>query len=298
MTNSQEKKRWQIDTDLPLASGAGIGDGIVVIVSRKGDVAALQLSDGKKRWTANIKGEVLANPVVGQGKVVIKSIDGNVRALSADNGHLLWTFQQIEPSLLLRGSSSPILRDRSVIVGFANGNLAKVSSQDGQLIWMQPVATPTGAFAIERMIDIDADPIMYGHRVFAATYQGKIASLEWSSGRVLWSHDLSSYTGMVADNDNVYISDAKSFVWSFGDDSGLVNWRQTALEARNVSGPASMGNYVVVGDSQGYLHWLGKTDGHFAAREFAGSAIYATPVAENNVLYALTNNGYLMAYQL
>ena len=265
---------------------------------RRGDVIALQESDGSVRWKVSIPGEILAAPAVSSHSVIVKSVDGYTRALSLQDGHELWSFQQVEPNLILRGSSAPLARYNDVIVGYANGNLAKLNGRDGQLQWMQSIAIPEGIFAIQRMIDIDADPIIYDHRIYAATYQGKISSLSWSTGSVHWSHDISSYTGMIADNNALYISDAKSYVWAFNADSGLVNWRQTELAARVVSGPAVMGNYVIVGDGEGYLHWLSKRDGHFAGRQSVGSAIYAAPIAENGVLYAITNKGYLVAYRL
>ena len=56
-----------------------------------------------------------------------------------------------------------------MIVGFANGNLAKLSLGSGDLHWIRPIATAEGAFAIQRMIDIDADPVLYGHNIYAAT---------------------------------------------------------------------------------------------------------------------------------
>lgn len=287
---------WQADTRLPVTTSPGVGDGLVVVGTRKGEVAALQESDGRLLWQTTIKGEILARPAVADGYIVIKAVDGYTRGLSTRDGRELWAFQQVEPSLILRGSSAPLLSGHAVFVGYANGNLAKLNLHNGQLEWMQTVAIPEGIFAIQRMIDIDADPILYDHRVYAATYQGKIASLGWDSGRILWSHDLSSYTGMIADPDAIYVSDARSHVWSFNADSGMVNWRQPELESRVVSGPASMGRYVVVGDAQGYLHWLSKQDGHFAGRESVGAAIYAAPVVSNNVLYAITSKGYVVAY--
>jgi outer membrane protein assembly factor BamB len=289
---------WQTETKLPVTTSPGAGDGIVVVGSRQGDVIALRENDGRLLWKNKIKGEILAKPAVANGNVVIKAVDGYTRAFSVTDGHELWAFQQVEPNLILRGSSAPLISNHNVIVGFANGNLAELNLRNGQLNWMQTVAIPEGLFAIQRMIDIDADPLVYDHRIYAATYQGKIASLGWDSGRILWSHDLSSYTGMTADHDAIYVSDAKSYVWGFNADSGLVNWRQTQLEHRTVSGPATMGSYVVVGDGQGFLHWLSKHDGHFAARRFAGAAIYAAPIVENGVLYAITNKGYLVAYRL
>lgn len=292
------KINWQVHTALPLSTGPSVGHGLVIAGSRQGDVIALQESDGSTRWKTTLPGELLATPAVGNDSVVVKAVDGYTRALSLQDGHELWSFQQTEPNMILRGSSTPIIHDGNVFVGYANGNLAKLSPKNGQLLWMQSIAIPEGAFAIQRMIDIDADPIIEGHRIFAATYQGKIAALSWNTGSILWSHDISSYTGMVADNSALYISDAKSHLWSFNAGNGTINWKQNELEARIVSGPALMGNYVVVGDGQGFLHWLSKQDGHVAGRQFAGSAIYAAPIAENGVLYAITNKGYLLAYKL
>jgi outer membrane protein assembly factor BamB len=149
------------------------------------------------------------------------------------------------------------------------------------------------------MVDIDADPVIYNHTIYVATYQGKVAALELGSGKVIWSHDMSSFTGITVDNERVYVSDAKSYLWAFDRESGTVDWRQPQLEARIISGPALINNYVAVGDGQGYLHFLSKTDGHFIARaRVSNSAIRVAPVVENGVIYVLTREGYLSAYSI
>lgn len=298
-TNKQNgQTNWSVSTGLAITSGPGVGAGLVVVGTRDGAVLALDQFTGAIRWKTSIDGEALASPAVGNQAVFVKAIDGSIHALALNDGHQLWVYEHTEPNLILRGSSSPLLRDGSLFVGFANGNLAKMSTHNGQVFWMQPIAIPQGAFSIQRMIDIDADPVIDGHRVYAATYQGNIASLSWGSGETLWSHDISSYTGMAADPSHVFITDAKGDVWSFGANSGSVNWRQTQLTARNVSPPALLGNYVVVGDEEGYLHWLSKQDGHFVARDFVGNTIIAKPIVDNGVVYVLTNNGSLAAYTL
>lgn len=289
---------WHTNTSLSLAGGPGVSNGIVVVGGRKGQVVALQASNGRILWQTTVAGEILAKPALQDGTAVIKTVDGQVRALSLKNGEELWSFKQNEPSLILRGASAPLIRHRDVLAGFANGNLAKLSLSDGRLYWMQPIAFPEGAFAIERMIDIDANPIVFDHRIYAATYQGKISSLDWSTGRILWSHDISSFTGMQADSNAVYISDAKSHVWAFTADSGLVAWRQNKLDSRVVSGPAVMGRYVVVGDAEGYLHWLDKKDGHIAGRVAVSGGVYAAPIAEGNVVYVFTSKGQLLTYEI
>ena len=149
------------------------------------------------------------------------------------------------------------------------------------------------------MVDIDADPVVYNNRVYVATYQGKISALELSSGKTVWTHEISSFTGLTVDGQRVYVSDASSNLWAFDAESGTVDWRQTQLVARNITGPASIASYIVVADQEGYLHWLSKQDGHFVARDHLnGFGVIATPVVNNENVYVLTTDGHLAAYTL
>ncbi len=290
---------WRSYTNSSITAGPASNDGIVIVGGRNGLVFALDQNTGATRWKTSVFSEILAPPAIANGIIVIKSIDGQLTALSEIDGHKLWNYQQTEPVLILRGGSAPQIQTHSVIVGFANGNLAKLSLQKGSLLWQQIIATPEGGFAIERMVDIDADPLINNDEVFAATYQGKIAALELESGKILWSQDISSFTGMTADSSKVYISDASSHLWAFERNTGTVDWKQSQLVARNITAPATMGHYIVVGDSEGYLHWLNKEDGHLVARARVNrSGILATPVVENNIVYILTKDGHLAAYKL
>ncbi len=293
------KTLWRMNTDAQISAGPAASNQIVIVGSRGGDIFALHASNGSIAWKTHTSSEILAAPVIGHNVVLIKAIDGKLSAFSADDGHPLWQYQQTEPTLILRGASAPQISNQSVIAGFANGNLAKLSLRNGNLIWLQPIAIPDGIFPIQRMIDIDADPVIAGNRVYVATYQGQIAALELSSGRVIWTHSLSSFTGMAVDNTRVYVTDAKSDLWAFDKNNGKLVWQQTQLEARNLSGPALLDNNIIVGDAEGYLHWLNTNDGHFVARTRVDlSGIFASPIVDNHIIYVVTKDGQLAAYTL
>lgn len=292
------RRIWETDTRLPLSAGPGIGLGTVVVGSRYGEVLALHDATGKIRWRSLVSGEILAKPAISQNKVIIKTTDGFVRALALSDGRKLWAFQQTEPNLILHGASTPLITDGKIIVGFANGNLAKLNLSDGQLLWLQTVSISEGAFAIERMIDIDANPLLFQHHIYAATYQGEVASLNWASGKIRWSHSISSYTGMTAEQNTLYITDANSFVWAFNAQTGTTKWKQTQLRRRDITAPAIIGNYLVVGDAYGYLHWLDKRDGHFVARDRIRPSLHAAPLVKDNTVYVFADNGVLRAYRL
>jgi outer membrane protein assembly factor BamB len=290
---------WKQTLQASLSAGTAVDDGMVFIGSREGRVFALRQTDGKQMWSVQVASEVLAPPAASHSTVLVKTIDGQLTALAAKDGQVLWHFQQTEPALILRGGSAPQVTHEDVVTGFANGNLAKLTLNEGSLLWQETVAVPTGSFAIQRMVDIDADPVIYNNRVYVATYQGRITALELSSGKTVWTHDISSFTGLTVDGQRVYVSDATSNLWAFDADTGTVDWRQTQLIARNITGPASFANYIVVADEEGYMHVLNKQDGHFVARTRVNhSSILATPVVNNESIYVLTTDGHLAAYTL
>lgn len=287
---------WRSHLDGIFAAGPSAANNLVLVATRNGKVTGLDVASGKIKWTQNLNLEILANTAVNEQVAIIKSSDGEVRALQNDTGNLLWSFRQPEPNLTLHSAGLPLLHHQSLYVGFANGNLAKLNARTGQLLWIRALATPEGAFAIERMIDIDADPLVFGDRIYAASFQGNIGAFEAQSGRLLWSHRLSSYTGMSTDGQTLFITDAKGELWAFEARTGKVLFKQTDLLARGLSAPVIFGHYVVVGDKLGYLHWLNQQNGQIVGRVYLGSAIMAAPLVDNNRLIVLTQSGRLSAY--
>jgi len=82
--------------------------------------------------------------------------------------------------------------------------------------------------------------------------------------------------------------------------SGASLWKQDKLAGRAVTAPAAVGRYVVVGDYQGYVHFLSRDDGAFAARLATdGSPILAPPVAVDLSTFVVqTRNGGVYAITL
>lgn len=293
------KIRWEMNTKTSLNSGTATNNNLVFVGTREGDLLALQQLDGQLVWKTHAASEILAPAASTDNVTLVKTIDGTVTGVSTQDGHELWHYQQASPALILRGSSAPQISGGSAVVGFEDGTLSKLSLKQGHLAWQEIIAEPQGTFTIQRMVDIDADPIIVGNRVYAATYQGKVAALDLNSGHQLWSNDISSYSGMASDGRTVFVSDAKSHIWAFDAKTGNTLWQQNKLESRTITGPALVGRYLVVADAEGYVHWLNKTDGSFAARAFVNrSGVLAKPVVDNNIVYVYSRNGLLSAFTL
>jgi outer membrane protein assembly factor BamB len=290
---------WDTDTDSPLSGGPGVGDGLVLLGTSEGEVLALGEKDGEIEWRARVSSEVLSSPEAQGGVAVARTIDGKLFGLNTDDGTRLWVYDRTAPVLTLRGTSSPALAEGAAIAGFDNGQVVAVALSNGQALWETRVAVPRGRTELERMVDIDADPIILGNAVYAVTYQGQIAALDLFSGEVIWRRDMSSHAGLGVGAENVYVTDDASHVWALNRSSSASMWRQSKLEARRVSPPAVFNEFVVVGDLEGYVHWLRKEDGQFVARvRIDSDGIVAAPVATPFAVYVYGSGGELAALQV
>ncbi len=288
---------WSVEKEgLEISGGPGAGEGLVLIGTSNGEVVALSEQDGSEKWRARVSSEVLSVPKVGRGVVVVHTIDGKLYAMDASDGKLKWVYDRSIPVLTLHGNSSPVISGSAVICGFASGKLISFDLESGQQIWESTIAVPTGRSELERMVDIDGDPVVQSGMVYVATYQGQLAAVVEDTGDVVWRRKLSSYAGLDADFKNLYVSDAEDMVWAIDPKNSSSMWKQSKLRGRKLSAPAVLGEYVVVGDFEGYLHWMSPEDGHMVARTRVGDQPITTPpVIDGKVAYVLGDGGELAA---
>jgi len=292
------KRLWSLETELPLSGGPGSGDGLVVVGTSDGEVVAYSEDSGQLLWQAQVSSEVLSVPAVSSGVIVVHTIDGKLFGLNASDGKQRWLYSREVPVLSLRGTGSPVISGNRVISGFAGGKLVALNLDSGELLWETTVTTPSGRSELERMVDIDGDPFVSNGAVFVATYQGEVAVVSEYSGKVIWRRKLSSFSGVQADWRYLYISDETGNVWAINPEDGVAMWKQSDLANRSLSAPAVINGKVVVGDYEGYLHWMDHATGSVVARSRIGSdPIISAPRVAGDVVYVYNSDGTLAALQ-
>lgn len=293
------KPVWKTDLEVELSAGPGVGEGVVVLATKDGHVIALDAKTGAERWRRYIGGETLAQPLVKGEYVVVQSIDNRLQALSLFDGKQRWELEQTMPALTMRGASSPLLVGPRVIAGFDNGRLLGVNTATGDIEWDSMLALPTGRSDLDRLSDIDGAIAVVGQDVYAAGYQGRIASLAAESGQVLWSREISTHVGVAADWNSVYTTRTGGEIIAMGRNNGVEVWRNDDLLRRDPTLPVPFHTTVVVGDFEGYLHFFSSIDGLAVARLSQGSkAITSPPLAVANTLYVQSDDGKLAAYSV
>lgn len=289
---------WKSDTKAGLSAGPGAGSGLVVVGANDGDVIALEAATGKQRWRVKVSGEVLGAPLAADDLVVVRSVDGRLRALAASDGKERWVVEELVPRLTLRGTSAPVRSGELVICGFDNGRVMAVTLAAGEIVWQSQVSTPRGRSELERLADVDAAVRVAGDDVYAVGFQGRVVMMARDSGQVWWGREVSSYRGLAVDEDRLYVAGSTGDVIALSRRDGNILWLQEGLKRRRLGTPAVDGAGVVVGDLEGYLHWLDRDTGRFVAREHPGGArISAAPVVADGRLFAIDDAGKIVAYR-
>lgn len=205
----------------------------------------------------------------------------------------------LRPLLSLRGNAAPLIVGSTVLVPFDNGRLFALDLGDGTVLWEQAIAQPEGRTELERMVDIDGPVQSDGSQVFAATYRGQVAAVSLDSGRPLWSRDVSAFGGVAKSDGTLVVADASGTVLALDARNGSALWSQNALANRFLSTPAVVGRHAVVGDLEGWVHFLALDDGALAARVRLGKEpIRGEPLAAGDVIYVQSTDGRVGAWRV
>ncbi len=292
-------RAWQTRLDdVRIASGVGVGEGIVVVGTLEGLAIAVSDDGEGERWRNQLSSEVIGISEVASGMVIARTNDGRLHAMDAATGAVQWTALRTTPALSLRGAHVPQIVGGRVLAGFDDGRLMMLGLTRGNTLWEATLGVPTGRSEVERMVDVDGHIPVYRGAALGVSYQGRMAAVDLNSGELYWDREFSSYQGGdVSISRNVMVvSDADSHVRAVDPRNGGDLWENAGLRLRGVTAPVIHEGYAIVGDFEGYLHWLDLEDGEFAARtRVARGAVVARPVLEGDTLYVITDNGRLTA---
>ena len=258
--NLAEKDGWFSRKPALLSGGLTVAGGHVYVGSEKAQVYALNASDGSVAWQTSVAGESLSRPVVSDGLVLIHTSNGQLQALNEADGLVKWTVNLDMPALSLRGESAPATAFGAAIVGGDNGRVSAVLMQQ------------------------------------ALAYNGNLTALDLRSGQIMWKRELGSVNDFIVDGNRIYMVDQNDRLLALSNEGGVTLWTQSDLLHRLLTAPALYNGSLVVGDSEGYMHWIDPENGRFVAQQKVdGSGFLTDPVVADGKLLIQAKDGTLYA---
>ena len=294
------KTRWETELDERIFAGPGADARQLYVVTRDAELVALANDGSGENWRVSLPTEAIASPQSNGSLVAVQTIDGRLLAFNAADGETLWQHEAQVPVLTMRTTAAPLVGGDIVIASFSNGRIMALSTDSGQPIWQYQVGQPQGRTELERLVDIGGQPLVLESAIMVVGYQGKLALLDVRNGQEIWSRPASSYNGPAIGGGAIYLSDANGDVIALRGNDRRELWVQDRLSWRQLTRPAVSGDYVVVGDFEGYLHVLSQRDGSLVGQEKVDSDGLRVPVQvlRNGDILVYSNGGRLATYRL
>ncbi|MDX5363705.1 MAG: outer membrane protein assembly factor BamB, partial [Pseudazoarcus pumilus] len=281
------------------SAGVGSDGKHVAVVTVRGELVVLDAENGSEKWRKPAGVEVLAPPGVSARTIALRASDSRILGFDVASGERRWIYARSVPPLSLRATAGMEVTDNFAIVGFPGGKLLAINLDNGAPLWELTVATPRGVTELERVTDIAGTAVLNSSQACAVAYQGRVSCFDLGTRGVIWTREFSSSSGMDRDEGLVAITAADDSVHGLDARSGVSLWKQGPMFMRRLSRPLIVGDAVVFGDFEGYVHVLDRTQGGFIARSRASGAIEAAPrrLGERSFVVQ-TRDGSVQAFEI
>ena len=299
VTAYQGKQRlWQKTVSKQgLSSGVEAGEGLVIVGNKKGQLFALDQTTGEQKWTAQLSGALLSASLIQSGRVISVSNDGTVYAHDLATGQQVWTYNLPNVQFSLRGMASPVALDsRTVLIASSNAYVYAIDTLSGVPRMQRRVAVSDGRSDIEKLNDIDGDPVVAGQFVVTTSYQGQVTVLDLASQQVVWSEDSSSTKRPEVVGNGVFVASTDGKLTAYEITTGHKLWENDNLLNRKLSNPVILGSQLVVGDLDGYLHIIDPQSGQLIGRSKTSGEVRSLREIDGQ-LYVSTRKGALSVWQ-
>ena len=249
------------------SAGAVAGEGIVVVANKKGQLFALDQATGQTKWQSQLSSAVLAPSLIQAGRVITLANDGTVFAHDISTGQQIWTYNLPKVDFSMRGTAAPVAVDpRTVLVAWANSYVYVIDTVTGIPQLQRRVSINDGRSDIQRLNDIDGEPVVAGRYLISTSYQGQLTAMDLASQQVIWSEDASSLRSPVIFDNKVFVAQSSGQLTAYDITTGQQLWQNEQLLNRRLSNPAVLGNQLVVGDLDGVLHLVDPNSGNLIGR--------------------------------
>ncbi len=289
------RELWRVPVGSGLSAGVGTDGRFTSVVTRGHEVVTIE--QGRVLWKARLPGRVMTAPLVAGERVFVMGVDRAVHAFDAIDGKKLWVLQRPGDALTL-GQAGVVSAVRDTLVVGQGPRMTGVDPSRGTVRWEASVANPRGTNEVERLADLVGPAARVGNVLCARAFQATVGCVDAVRGSLMWSRNASGSQAIGADDRVVVAGDGSDRLSGWRQGTGELLWTNEKLLFRGLSGVLVAGRTAVVGDAQGFVHFLDREDGQPLLRlSTDGSGVVGAPVVQGATLLVATRAGGLYAFR-
>lgn len=213
------KVLWSFQDDSDLGTGMSVFKNTMITANTKGEVYALDLSNGKKKWSFHTKGKIYSTPAVSGKYVVLGSADGFVYCLNAATGVEIWRYKTDKAVL-----GSPIIENGTAYIGGSDGSFRAFDLKSGELKWdfdqVDNYVSSTPLFHAGNLVFGS-----WGNGFYAVNAKTGALSWDWNNGHTNRMFSAAAVVPVEA-NDRIFIVAPDRFMTALNAKTGEVIRRE------------------------------------------------------------------------
>lgn len=289
-----------------LGGGLAFDRGRLFATTGFAKVVALRADTGEELWRTGVDGPMRAAPAVNSGRVVVVTVDNQTVALAAADGRKLWAHAGVPETASILGAPTPAIDQGLVVVPYSSGELYALRLDSGAEVWADSVTAVRRTDAAGSLLDIRANPVIDGNRVFVIGNSGLMVGMALRSGARAWQLRVAgTQQPWLAGDVLFFISDEAELAAVNADTGGLMwvtalpRWENPGSLADPLlwSGPVLASDRLIVGASDGTVLAVSPYDGRVLGRVSLPDAMALPPIVAEGILTFLTTDGDLVAYR-
>ncbi len=286
-------ERERVRVGASIAAGVG-SDGVhSAVVTRDNELVVV--AAGAIRWKTRLNMRVVTPPLVAGERVFVQGVQRTVEAYDALDGRKLWSFQRPATDALALAQPGVLLAYQNTLLVGVGSHLMALDPLLGSVRADHVIATPRGTNEVERLADLVGPAGRSGEVVCARAFQSSVGCVDMARSTLLWSRAQVGFQGLAADGDFVFGASTTDRLTAWRQPTGDVVWSTDRLRYRGLSAPLLFDRTVVLGDAQGWIHFLSRDKGETLSRWFTdASGVMAQPVraAKNVLVLTRAGNAY------
>ncbi|WP_025643722.1 MULTISPECIES: outer membrane protein assembly factor BamB [unclassified Psychrobacter] len=298
--DSNGQRLWSFNVGEEITGGVALDafSQTAVVSTRGGRIIALDSSTGAKRWQKQLSGSVLTPALITNNRVILSANDGFLHGLSLQSGQSVWQFATSLPAISVRGAAAPtLLDDTTALIATADGRLHAITLDNGLPKWSRRIGIGTGSSEVERMSDVDGQPVIDNNQLFAISYSGQLLAIDLASREVMFVKELASLKSLAVNSQQVVATSLEGKVVAYDRRTGEVLWESEELAYRKLTNPVMIGDYIAVGDLDGIVHLFDPATGTIVSRVETKGALSSLQV-DGSRLMTQSKSGQVAIWQL
>ena len=284
-----------------ISGGVSVCNQYVAVGSENGYLYVLNRQNGSLYFKNYIGTEIVTAPAFSESGSTIFVLDSNggIHAFDLMTREKMWVSGDSSHNLHLRSQSRPIaVGDEILIVGTPSGRVMIISQLDGFILSQVTVGQNNGSSDLDRISDVSSTPLLLGNNMYTTAYNAGFVQYSFAKEAIIGRLAYHSSKDIAYDENYFVITGDNGHIHCVRRADNVEVWTNTALSNRNVTPPTIYGNYVVVGDYEGYIYFISLDTGKIETKlDHSVSPIYVAPLISGNNIILCPSDGRIEVYR-